>query len=188
MARKLSYEEIADLHELRVINTTEGANGYPRNVAWALIGFDNFTQAERVAKKYGGEIRKLHKRVGWQLWEDQGWENEPIRPHGDMYGEDYGTIYKMTKEEFYRDEVAPRLDDIGNLNDLYSFVEGKIRLWREIDCMDDDEVIITYYGDYYETWKQEEMEWSHDTHKYVIGVVLNEEEEDEEDDDDETNQ
>jgi len=36
--------------------------------------------------------------------------------------------------------------------------------------MEDDEVVITSYGSYSETVKDNRMIWSHDTHTYVIGV------------------
>lgn len=169
--KKLSIEEIAELHELELIGYESRDRRYPRHGA-ALIGFETFAEAEEIAKQYGGEIIKFHRKDGYCYWDLLGWTNEPIKPLGDMYGDDYGTIFKMGEGGFYYDEIAPRLDDFNYLDELSSFIEGKKRLWQEIESMDDDEVIITYYGDYYDTLPQETMEWSHDTHKYVIGVYI----------------
>ena len=44
-----TIDEIASENELQVITTTTGMNGYPQSLKKAIIGFENFEQAEKLA-------------------------------------------------------------------------------------------------------------------------------------------
>ena len=44
-----------------------------------------------------------------------------------------------------------------------------------IDNKDDDEAVITNCGNYYDTVKMETMQYSYDTHRYAIGVLVRDE-------------
>lgn len=56
-----------------------------------LTGFDNFAQAEDVAKKYHLDIVRLSVRNGGHTWKDQGMVSRPLIPtelySGDVYSE-----------------------------------------------------------------------------------------------------
>ena len=47
---------IAEIENLQVIETTSAINCYPQSIKKALIGFESFEQAERVAEEYGLSI------------------------------------------------------------------------------------------------------------------------------------
>ena len=42
---------LAKQENLELISTTDSANGYPSNEMQAIIGFDNYEQAEELAEK-----------------------------------------------------------------------------------------------------------------------------------------
>lgn len=77
MAKITSYELRSQITEqydnLQAIEVTTGTNGYPRGLHGAVIGFDSYDEAEKVAKVYGGEVVEFHRRDGWQLWESRGY-------------------------------------------------------------------------------------------------------------------
>ena len=61
-------KKIAEKYDLTLIETTEGENDYPRNTKYALIGFETFADAEKIAEEYGLRIEFFFKRDGWNLW------------------------------------------------------------------------------------------------------------------------
>ncbi|MBS4867808.1 MAG: hypothetical protein KH091_17470, partial [Parabacteroides merdae] len=57
--------EVAEENNLDVISTTTGKNGYPQSVRYAITGFPNFSEAEKLAEKYGLRITTFWKKAGW---------------------------------------------------------------------------------------------------------------------------
>ena len=55
-------------------------------------------------------------------------------------------------------------------------------IYEEIKAMDENQVVITCEGRYYETIDAKSMSWNHDTKNYEIGVICDREDEDEEED------
>lgn len=51
-----TIEEIASENGLELIETTAERSGYPRGLQKAIIGFDTFDEAEKLAKEYGLDI------------------------------------------------------------------------------------------------------------------------------------
>jgi len=62
-------ETIAYENSLEYIETTVGMNGYPKCIRGAIIGFETFEEAEKLAKEHGLCIRTFFKRDGWQLYQ-----------------------------------------------------------------------------------------------------------------------
>ena len=62
------FYTIAEIENLQVIETTSAMNGYPQSLKKALIGFQSFEEAERIASEYGLSIEIFTKRDGWQLY------------------------------------------------------------------------------------------------------------------------
>ena len=155
---------------LKRIEITQGKNGYPSGLQDALIGFDNIEHAQLIAEKYGLSVRKFHQKEGWLLWEDMGQCFNDIEVTSEMYGDNYNLFHKMEEEDFFSLEIDELINQFDNFADLEQFIENKKEIWEEIEVMEDDEVVITSYGSYSETVKDNRMIWSHDTHTYVIGV------------------
>lgn len=69
----MNYEElinkIAETHNLEIVNTTGGWNGYPSQIRPMLIGFKNFQEFKKIAEQYPQlEHFSLDRKDGHQLW------------------------------------------------------------------------------------------------------------------------
>lgn len=163
--------ELADNNDLKFIETTSGNNGYPLDLMPALIGFENFDDAEEFAQEHGLQTYIFHKRDGWQLWQRSKPAYEPMTITSDDYGDDYNMVTPYELDGYYENEVKPRLDSFDDIDSLKNFVDEQESIMDELDRCNENEAVITYCGDYYDTVKVKSIEWSHDTHHYVIGVM-----------------
>lgn len=174
---KLQLREIAENNGLRYIETTSEINGYPSNIKAAIIGFDTFEQAEEIAEKTKLSIELFAKRDGWELWHRTGNAvYEAMRNSSEDYGGNYSHIEKMTEQEFITSEILQMLEGLEKTdNCTFDFLENLIcekkKLFEEVENMEEDEIVITCQGDYYETIKKESMYWSHDTKHFAIGLI-----------------
>lgn len=169
---ELDIEDIAYYENLEIIETTSERNGYPCNIRKALIGFENFDEAESLSKKYGLNIELFTKRDGWQLWyRTNNKAYSPIEISAEDYGDNYHQYSSNDINTFYRDVVKDRLDEFDNFEDLQSFIDDNRRIYEEIGSIDDNELVITCCGKYYETVNQYSMYHSFDSKKIAIGLI-----------------
>ena len=169
-----NYEKfhlLADENDLKFIETTSGMNGYPQDLMPALIGFNDYEEAEDFAREHGLQTYSFHKRDGWQLWERKNPAYEPMIITSDDYGDDYNMFTHNELENYYENEVKPCLEDFDNMDDIKDFLNDEEEIMDELERCHDDEAVITYCGRYYDTIKVKTIEWGHDTHNYVIGVM-----------------
>ena len=177
-----SINEIASENGLQVINTTTGLNGYPQSLKEAIIGFDDFEQAEKLAEQYHLDIEIFTKRDGWQLWSRN---NNSAYDAFERSAEDYGENYQqfsadMSQNDFLQqvgaasfiDELADEEDGLDRIED---YIKGLRELYDEIAIADDDEIVIANGDVYVETIKKKTMQYSYDTKHYVIGLINNNE-------------
>lgn len=163
--------ELADNNALQFIETTSATNGYPQDLKPALIGFNDYEEAEEFAQEHGLQTYIFHKRDGWQLWQRSKPAYEPMTITSDDYGDDYNMFTHDELDDYFGNEVKPRLDDFDNMEELKKFLNNQEEIMDELDRCNENEAVITYCGDYYDTVKVKSIEWSHDTHHYVIGVM-----------------
>lgn len=163
--------EFADNNALQFIETTSATNGYPQDLKPALIGFNDYEEAEEFAQEHGLQTYIFHKRDGWQLWQRSKPAYEPMTITSDDYGDDYNMFTHDELDDYFDNEVKPRLDDFDNMEELKKFLNNQEEIMDELDRCNENEAVITYCGDYYDTVKVKSIEWSHDTHNYVIGVM-----------------
>lgn len=169
---KYLLESIAYQYGLQYIETTAGMNGYPKHIRGAIIGFDTFQEAERLAEQHGLCIRTFFKRDGWLLYQrESGCTYRPLHITASDYGDDYSQLDASDCRCFFENEVKPFLEDMESFEDLKNFVEKKEKLFEELECIDDGQIVITRYGCYYETIDRELMEWSNDSKTWVIGIM-----------------
>lgn len=173
---KDSLESIAYENGLQYIETTTGMNGYPEHLRGAIIGFETFEEAEKLAKEHELVIRTFFKRDGWQLYQRNSnttWE--PMKITASDYGDDYKQFTNdISQEDFIEEELLPSLapttfGDIVTITNRYEELFDKIT-----DAEDDELVIADTFGGYVETIKKELMEWSYDSKTWVIGVMEDE--------------
>ena len=174
METKKNLHEIAESNNLEIIETTSQSNGYPSNLKYAIIGFESFDEAEKLADEYDLEIHSFEKRDGWQLWARTGnTMHEAFKNGSEDYGDNYSEFDggSMDEETFLQEEVLERLSDFNNFEDLQSFINSKKEVFEEIEKAGVHQKVITNMGDYYETIDKESMYFSHDTRNYVIGLI-----------------
>lgn len=167
---QLSLAEIADIEGLRYVETTSGTNGYPENIQDAIVGFDNWQQLEKVAEKYKLEAINLHKRDGWQLYERQGIATEPFINGSNDYGDDYFECDDAdTYQEQVMEDVFPYLE-LSTFEDVEKWVKEIKEVYNELLTCGENEIVITYQGRFFEKINEVSMNFSHDTHNYIIGL------------------
>lgn len=164
---------------LKLVQTTSEMNGYPANLKNAIIGFDNFQEAQEMADEYGFEIQILQKRDGQQLWSRTGnTAFKALENTAENFGDNYSEIDSMiSSEDFFEDEVNAVLRDntFESFEDLQNFVGYKKEIWEEIENAEPHEIVITQDGVYSETLPKTAMYRSHDTITQIIAIIdLNE--------------
>ena len=156
----------------QVIDTTSAMNGYPEALKPALIGFDSYEDAERVAKEYGLSVEIFTKRDGWQLYYRTGNRAySPIEVTAEDYGDDYRSFTSSDYDGFYENEVQERISEFKTFDDVEQFLEAKKKIYEAIEDLEEDEMVITCRGEYYETVKRYTMSRYYDTKTTVIGVI-----------------
>lgn len=168
----MTLNEIAYDNGLELIQTTAGMNGYPQQLQDAIIGFDTFKEAEKLAKEYDLSIEVFNKRDGWDLWYRTGstaWE--AFERSCEDYGEDYAQYANGEAENYVENEVRPFLNDIVGVGALCTFIQSGKKTYDKIKEADDDELVITRCGQYYDTVKKRTMAYEYDTHHYAIGLI-----------------
>lgn len=63
------------------------------------------------------------------------------------------------------------MSDFADFASLRSFLDNKEKIYDKIEEADDDELVITSEGNYYDTIKETTMEYEYDTHHYAIGLI-----------------
>lgn len=166
--------EIANEYNISVVETTTGTNGYPQCLKKALIGFENFEQAKEIANQYPEvRITTFHKRDGWQLWErDNNTTYEAFQKSASDFGDDYNQFTSEDVEDFFENEVKPFLESFEDFESLNKFLKEREEVLDKIQLLDDNEIVITYQGRYYDTIEKESMSFYHDTHSYCIGIII----------------
>lgn len=168
-----NLHDIADEYGLTYIETTKERSGYPSQVKGALINFKNFQQAEEVAQKYGLIIKEFRKNDGWQLWyRCRGEMFEPFQRSIEDYGDNY-TMWEDGDEEEYFGTIKEQLTQCESMDEAQDILKNGKEVYEEIQCLDDDQAVITSDGRYYETINKHCMGYYYDTHHYVIGVMEN---------------
>ena len=177
-----SINEIASENGLQVINTTTGLNGYPQSLKEAIIGFDDFEQAEKLAEEYNLDIEIFTKRDGWQFWNrDNNSAYDAFERSASDYGENFQQFEaNMSQDEFLQqvgassfiDELA---DEEDGLDRIEEYTKDLRELYNAIASAADDEIVIADGDVYVETVKEKTMQYSYDTKNYVVGLIDNNE-------------
>lgn len=173
MTREKCYD-LAELLGLDIVSVTESSNGYPLNVQLALIGFDNFDQAEDVANANGLTIVSLYKRDGWNLWAEQGAAWGPIKLSAEDYGDDYISLDSSWDEDDITDDLRRAIDGIEELDGIFAIVDFYKKIKEELDDISEDEQVIAhmYDADTIEVIKKEVMSWHDDANSSTTAIAV----------------
>lgn len=163
---------LAKQENLELISTTDSANGYPSNEMQAIIGFDNYEQAEELAEKNNLSVEVFIKRDGNDFWFRTGNKAyEAFERESADYGEDCTTYTKEDVEKYYTNEIEGMLSDFEDLDELSAFVDSHKAIYAALKNLKDGELLIVCNGEVCDTVQQTTMSYSNDSHMYAIGLI-----------------
>lgn len=166
------FYTIAEIENLQVVETTSAMNGYPQSLQKALIGFDSFEDAERIANEYGLRIELFTKRDGWQLYyRTNNRAYSAIEVSAEEYGADYRSFTASDYEDFYENEVKGMIGELDNFESAESYLKSQKEIYEAIGNLEDDEMVLTCQDKYFDTVKQYTMCHYYDTKTTVIGLI-----------------
>ena len=165
-------ESIAEENGLEVITTTSAKNGYPQRLQRAIIGFDTFEDAEKMANENGLSIEIFTKRDGWNLWYRTGNHAfAPFERNGAEYGDEYRQYSKEDLDGFYANEVQPSVCAFDDFESLRCFLDIMEEIRDKIEDADDNEIVLASLGGYFGTIEKTTMWYRYDTHHFSIGLI-----------------
>lgn len=170
---KRNINQIAQVLGLQLVSTTSEASGYPRNLRTAVIGFENWQQAEEVSAEIGGDIIKLHKKTGWQLWAREGEAYEPYELSGETFGDNCIT-YDMDDEQELIDDLREYCYNYYDFGKVLEHVERLKAIYEEIQDLEEGEFIAVNDGNILGKFQRKSMAFSEDNNHYLIAVVESE--------------
>lgn len=159
---------------LRVIETTEGMNGYPKNIGKAVIGFKSFEEAEEFAKEHNSEVVELRRKAGQYFWNSYGTAYSEYHLSSELYGDDYETAvdaYEWWQSASESIDVKSYADPI----DLKFHIEKLEEIYSEIYSLGENEQLLIHKNyDYchYEVIPIEATEFEYDSCYFAIGVIV----------------
>ena len=158
--------------ELSTISTTSAYNGYPENVKPAIIGFDNFEEAEKFAKENKLDIIRVERANGSDLWTRRGTAYKELERDGSEFGDDWMVYNPLSfdAQEFFADTVKDVVTDMETLDDAIECFNKFREIINAIENADDDELVLSD-GSNIETITTNCMQYSYDSRSYAIAVV-----------------
>ena len=163
---------LAKQENLELISTTDSQNGYPHNEMQAIIGFDNFEQAEELAEKNNLSVEIFTKRNGNDFWFRTGNKAyEAFERESADYGEDCTTYTKEDVEKYYTNEIEGMLSDFEDLDELSAFVDSHKAIYAALKNLKDGELLVVCNGEVCDTVQQTTMSYSNDSRMYAIGLI-----------------
>lgn len=173
MKREKCYE-LAEQFGLDVESVTSSANGYPQNVQLALVGFDNFEQAEEVASANNLTLVILYKSDGQDLWRNINIAREPINLKAKYYGDDYMSFDSSWNERDITDNIRGAIDGNTNLDEIFDIIDFFKILKGELDDISEDEQVIArmYDASSIEVTKKEVMRYHDYANSSTITIAV----------------
>jgi hypothetical protein len=161
-AEELGYE---------IIETTSEGNGYPSNLKKAVIGFEDFEDAEYFVKENGGEIIELKRKAGQQLWSRGSRAFEPFYMSTIYDNDPNYEMYFCGDEERFTDNVKEQIAEFNDFALIQSYVEDKSEIWDEFCTLGENEFILVKDGKFEDVIEEERMDYEYDSTYYRIGVI-----------------
>lgn len=172
---KVNLFDIAATYALTVIETTSERNGYPSNLKNAIIGFDTFEDAKKIADENGLSIQFFKKKDGWNLWYRTNniaynpMENK-AEDYGDNYKEYYPEVYTSLEylyETDFQDVVKGTYFSLQELKDYIKRIEN---LYKQIEACEDREIVISDLYNHYIV-PEYTMYLNYDRNHLAIGLI-----------------
>lgn len=156
---------------LIIIETIDNGNGYPSNIKKAIIGFDDFEDAENFAKENGGEIIELRRKVGQQLWSRGSRAFEPFYMSTIYDKEPNCKMYFCGDEERFTDNVKEQIAELNDFALIQSLIEEKSEIWDKFCTLGENEFILIKDGKFEDVIEEERIDYEYDSTYYRIAVI-----------------
>lgn len=154
MTKLDKLDEIASKYNLQTIETTASYDGYPCQLSHALIGFQTFADAEKIAEENEARLIVVRKRDGWSLWSRGDAVSEPLTVTEDDFGDNcrfIGYDEYTNEDDFFEDWVKPELEEATSIEGARVVLQDAEDLWEAIQDCEEDQAIRTEWGQYIET-------------------------------------
>lgn len=168
--KKINLEEIAKKENLECVSTTSSITGYPVDEELAIIGLENFDQAEKLAEKYNLRIEHLKSRDGWHNWYRTG--NSAYRAYSAY--EQFNDDTEYVKFEIFNKEDADFFyDEVEDVEEKKALIDELEEVYKAIKELSSDESLAFSNGDYsYFIVEKETMAFhDNDVTSYAIGLI-----------------
>lgn len=168
--------------DLETITTTTGRNGYPENLQLAVIGFENFDDAEKFAKEYKLELIRVQRKFGHDLWNRMGTAYKELERDGSEFNDDH-TVYHpkeyysdlidgFDEKMFYKDNVKELVELMDDFDEARKLLDDFEEVSNALRNADDDELVVcegTCRN--MEIIKTHCMQYSYDSTEYAIAAI-----------------
>ena len=171
-AEEDTLEDIAVKNGLDIVETTSERSGYPRNLKDVLVGFGSFGNAEQIAKEYGLTLIWIDKRDGWQLWHRGDRTYEPMSISSSDFGDDYN--FENNADDFMdmaRERISDMCDNGASFDEIREYMEKVEKVTDAIDDLEDDQMVVTCCGEYYDTIDLHPIYFSYDTKTTQLAAI-----------------
>jgi len=165
--------DIKEETNLEIVELTTGSNGYPANISKALdaSSLDNFASVQEIADNYNLDIVTIYQKNGWHFWQNKGTAFKPIEISSADFGDNYSELGPQDEEDFIESEVTPLLESAESFEKIQFVLDRQKEIWEEVEKLEEDEIVITHEGHYYETFKTKTLSFSEDTHNWTIALI-----------------
>lgn len=153
---------------LEVVETTSERSGYPRYIIPAIIGFEDWDQAELFCDENpDSQLMWLDRRDGWNLWHRGNNAIVPLDIERDL-GEK-GELYKTPDEAL--ESIKSDLESADTLDELYDMLDKYSLLCAAANDLDNDEAIFLQNGMWEVVKIKDVIEWHEDVYHTVLAAI-----------------
>ena len=177
--RSFDFIKLAEEKGLELVEVTQGMNGYPKGVYKAIVGFEDFQEAESLAEEFGLEIVELRSRDGWQFYEELGRRYEPFAA-SEAYRDEYDLWPRMSYADYIsQEDVLGTLADAEDFDEMEANLDRYKRIFEEIELLENGELVavLRETGEA-ERVKEYTCHYHYDVWRHEIALVNHEDDED----------
>lgn len=153
---------------LQVVETTSERSGYPRYIIPAIIGFEDWQQAELFCDENPDfQLIWLDRRDGWNLWHRGCSALVPLDIERGLT--ERGELLKTPEDtlEFIKGE----LENASTLDELHDMLDKYPSLCTATNDLDDDEAIFLWDGMWEVVKIKDVIEWHEDTRHTMLAAI-----------------
>lgn len=171
--RGFDFIKLAEEKSLNLVEVTQGMNGYPKGLYKAIIGFENFKEAEDLAEEFGLELVAMRSRDGWQFYEELGRRYEPFSACDAYEENDYDILPRMSYARYINQEnILGNLAEVSGFDDMSAIIDRHKHIFEEIECLEDGELVVVHReSGEAERVKEYTCHYHYDVWQYEIALI-----------------